>query len=83
MCWQLPTKVGWEPGPDGDNTEVATVRRCERRDCGGGGRNDGVVLHRGRGSVRGERPVVEALGEELESVVGKTVYAELHRRLTR
>src|SRR5438445_4955194 len=32
VCWQLPIKVDWEPGPDG--TEVATVRRWARRDWG-------------------------------------------------
>jgi hypothetical protein len=29
----------------------------------------------------GDQPVVESLGEELEEIVGTTVYVELRRRL--
>ncbi len=83
VCWQLPIKVDWEPGADGDDTEVATVRRWERRDWGAEGETMAWCCTEGDRAYVGERPVVETLGEELESVVGNTVYVELRRRLTR
>jgi len=83
VCWQLPIKVDWEPGPDGDETEIATVRRWERRDWGAEGEAMAWCCTEGDRAYVGEGPVVEALGEELEAVVGETVYVELRRRLTR
>ena len=80
VCWQLPLKVDWEPG-DEDDTEVATVRRWERRDWGAEGETMAWCCTEGDRAYVGDRPVVESLGEELEALVGPAVYVELRRRL--
>ncbi|MDQ6614580.1 MAG: hypothetical protein M3083_07505 [Actinomycetota bacterium] len=83
VCWQLPIKVDWEQGGDGDEEapEIATVRGWTRRDWG----DDGVAMAwcctEGTRAYVGDRPVVESLGEELEAIVGSTVYVELRGRL--
>lgn len=81
VCWQLPLKVEWEPGAQA-NREVATVRGWTRADWN----EDGDEMHwcctEGPEAYVGDRPVVESLGEELEAIVGTTVYVELRRRLT-
>jgi len=79
VCWQLPIKVDWEPG-EGD-TEVATVRRWERRDWGADGEAMAWCCTEGERAYVGERPVIEELGEEIEAIVGTSVYVELRRRL--
>ena len=79
VCWQLPVKVDWEPG-EGD-TELATVRRWERRDWGAEGHTMAWCCTEGERAYVGDAPVVESLGEELEAIVGPTVYVELRRRL--
>ena len=79
VCWQLPLKVDWEPG-EGD-TEVATVRGWERRDWGVEGETMAWCCTEGTRAYVGAAPVVESLGEELEAIVGPTVYVELRRRL--
>ena len=80
VCWQLPIKVDWEPGP-GD-TEVATVRGWTRRDWGAEGETMAWCCTEGPLAYVGDRPVVETLGPELEGVVGTAVYVELRRRLS-
>lgn len=79
VCWQLPVKVDWETG-EGD-TEVATVRRWERRDWGVEGETMAWCCTEGERAYVGAQPVVESMGEELEATVGPTVYVELRRRL--
>jgi hypothetical protein len=79
VCWQLPVRVDWEAG-EGDS-EVATVRRWERADWGPEGETMAWCCTEGTRAYVGEAPVVEALGEELEALVGSTVYVELRRRL--
>ena len=79
VCWQLPIKVDWEPGPDG--TEVATVRRWARRDWGEEGDTMAWCCTEGTSAYVGDRPVLDSLGDELEAVVGTAVYVELRRRL--
>ncbi len=79
VCWQLPIKVDWEPG-EGD-TEVATVRRWERRDWGADGETMAWCCTEGERAYVGDRPVIDSMAEELEAVVGPTVYVELRRRL--
>lgn len=81
VCWQLPIKVDWEAGEGG--TEVATVRRWERRDWGTDGEPMAWCCTEGERAYVGERPVIESLGEELEAIVGSTVFVELRRRLAR
>ena len=81
VCWQLPIKVDWEPG-DGD-TEVATVRGWQRSDWGAEGETMAWCCTEGTRAYVGDTPVVESLGEELEAIVGTTVYVELRRRLAR
>jgi hypothetical protein len=79
VCWQLPIKVDWEPG-DGE-TEVATVRGWQRADWGAEGDTMAWCCTEGTRAFAGASPVVESLGEELEAIVGHTVYVELRRRL--
>ena len=81
VCWQLPVKVDWEPGPT-DGAEVATVRRWTRADWNEEGDEMAWCCTEEPEPYVGERPVVESLGEELEAMVGTTVYVELRRRLT-
>jgi hypothetical protein len=79
VCWQLPIKVDWEEQTDG--SELATVRRWERRDWG----DDGDTMHwcctEGPEAYVGDRVVVDSLADELTAVVGNEVYVELRRRL--
>jgi hypothetical protein len=79
VCWQLPIKVDWEDG--GDGTEVATVRRWERRDWGAEGETMAWCCTEGDRAYVGDRPVVESMAEELEAIVGPTVFVELRRRM--
>jgi hypothetical protein len=79
VCWQLPVKLDWERG-EGD-TEVATVRRWERPDWGAEGETMAWCCTEGERAYVGAKPVVESMGEELEAIVGPTVYVELRRRL--
>ena len=79
VCWQLPIRVDWEPG-EGD-TEVATVRRWTRGDWGAEGETMAWCCTEGTRASVGAAPVVESLAEELEGIVGSTVYGELRRRL--
>ena len=80
MCWQLPIKVDWEPGPQG--TEVATVHRWTRRDWGAEGETMAWCCTEGPSAYVGDRRVVDSLGPELAAVVGTEVFVELRRRLT-
>ncbi len=80
VCWQFPVKVDWEPG-EGE-TEVATVRRWERRDWAAEGETMAWCCTEGDRAYVGERRVVDSMGEELEAIVGPTVYVELRRRLS-
>jgi hypothetical protein len=79
VCWQLPLWVDWVPGA-GD-TEVATIRRWSRTDWGDEGETMAWCCTEGDRAYVGDRPVVESLAEELEIIVGPTVYRELRRRL--
>ncbi len=79
VCWQLPIKVDWEPGPG--TTEVATVRPWARRDWGAEGETMAWCCTEGSLAYGGDRPVIDSLGEELEAVVGTEVYVELRRRI--
>jgi hypothetical protein len=79
VCWQLPIKVDWEPGEDG--TELATVRGWTRRDWGAEGETMAWCCTEGSTAYVGEQPVLEAMAEELEAIVGPEVYAELRSRL--
>ncbi|MGI9022688.1 MAG: hypothetical protein ACR2HV_05560 [Acidimicrobiales bacterium] len=79
VCWQLPVKVDWEPADDG--TEVATVRRWGRRDWGAEGETMAWCCTEGTRAYVGQEPVIESMGEEIEAVVGPTVYLELRRRI--
>ena len=79
VCWQLPIKVDWEMSADG--TEIATLRRWERRDWG----DDGESMHwcctEEPETYIGDRMVVDSLADELTEVLGEPVYVELRRRL--
>jgi hypothetical protein len=80
VCWQLPVKVDWAEEPDG--REVATMRGWRREDWGEEGRTMAWCCTEGPEAYVGSRPVVESLAEEIEAVVGHTVYVELRRRLS-
>ena len=79
VCWQLPVKVDWEPGDN--DTEIATVRRWERRDWGKTGDAMAWCCTEGDLAYVGEVPVIDSLRDELTEMVGSTVYVELRRRL--
>jgi hypothetical protein len=79
VCWQLPVKVDWEPGPDG--AEVATVRGWERRDWGAEGETMAWCCTEGDRAYVGDRPVLESQAEVIEAIVGPTVWVELRRRM--
>jgi hypothetical protein len=79
VCWQLPIKVDWEPGPD--DTEVATLRRWTRRDWGETGETMAWWCTEGSSAYVGERRVIDSLGAELTEIVGPEVYVVLRRRL--
>lgn len=81
VCWQLPIKVDWEPGP-GD-TEVATVRRWTRADWGDDGEPMAWCCTEGSRAYVGDAPVLESLGDEIEALIGPAVHVELRRRLAR
>ena len=81
VCWQLPIKVEWEER--GDGVEVATVRRWTRDDWGDEGDTMAWCCTEGDRAYVGDRPVVESLAEELDSLVGTPVFVELRRRLDR
>jgi len=81
VCWQLPIRVDWEVVDDGDR-EIATVRRWARADWGDEGAGMAWCCTEGDRAYVGERPVIEALGEELAAITGRAVYVELRRRLT-
>jgi hypothetical protein len=85
VCAELPLKVDWEAQADG--SETATVRRWSRRDWGEEGETmawcctDRDPERGGDLAYVGDRPVVDSLGEELVSIVGRDTYLELRRRL--
>jgi hypothetical protein len=79
VCWQLPIRVDWEPGPEAG--ETATVRRWTRQDWGPEGETMAWCCTEGSRAYVGDRPVIDSLGAELEAVVGTKVYVELRRRL--
>jgi hypothetical protein len=78
VCWQLPIKVDWT---ESGGIEVATVRRWARHDWGEDGETMAWCCTEGSLAYVGTRPVVESLGDELEAIVGTSVYLQLRRRL--
>ena len=81
VCWQLPIKVDWQPGPHGGDHEIATVRRWTRDDWGAEGATMGWFCTDDARAFVGDEPVVESMRDELEAVLGTAVYVELRRRL--
>jgi hypothetical protein len=79
VCWQLPIKVDWEPGPQ--DAETATVRRWTRGDWGAEGETMAWCCTEGSLAYVGDRPVIDSLGAELEAIVGTEVYVELRHRI--
>ena len=79
VCWQLPVKVDWEPGPD--DTETATVRRWSREDWGPEGETMAWLCTEGPLAYVGEAPVIDSLADELETLVGTRVFITLKQRL--
>ena len=80
VCWQLPIKVDWESRDDG--TEVATVRGWTRRDWGAEGETMAWCCTEGTRAYVGDQPVVDAMAEELATIVGDEVFAWLRQRLS-
>jgi ferredoxin len=78
VCWQLPIKVDWEL--QGDDTEVATVRRWTRQDWGAEGTTMAWCCTEEPEAFVGDQRVLDSMGEELEALVGPGVYVELRRR---
>lgn len=67
VCWQLPIRVDWEPIDGG--REQATLRRWSRADWGDEGESMAWCCTEG-GAYVGDRPVIDALADELAGVVG-------------
>lgn len=82
VCWQLPLRVDWE-AIDAD-TEVATVRRWNRRDWGDHGTTMAwCCTERADGGEAycGDERVVDSMADSLRALAGDEVYVELRRRL--
>ncbi len=79
VCWQLPVRVEWALHEDG--SETATVRGWRRSDWGDDGESMAWCCTEEPEAYVGDRPVIESLGEELDEIVGHTVFVELRRRL--
>ena len=79
VCWQVPVKVDWVMRDD--DVEVATLRRWARTDWGVDGERMAWCCTEGDEAYVGDRPVIETLAEELESIVGTAVFVELRRKL--
>lgn len=79
VCWQLPVKVDWEPGPD--DTETATVRRWSRADWGVEGETMAWLCTEGPLAYVGDEPVIDSLRDELETLVGTEVYVKLRQQI--
>lgn len=79
VCWQLPIKVDWEPGPN--DTEVATVRAWSRHDWGDDGETMAWCCTEGDRAYVGDRPVIDSLDDELGALLPPAVHVELRRRL--
>ena len=80
VCWQLPVRIEWDPNADG--TETATLRRWSRQDWGTEGETMSWCCTEGDRAYVGDRPVIESLADELEAMLGPTVFVELRRRVT-
>ena len=80
VCWQLPLHVDWgRREPDGG--ERATIRRWGRADWGPGGQTMAWCCTEGEEAYVGTEPVVDALADELDGVLGAEVRVELRRQL--
>jgi hypothetical protein len=79
VCWQLPIKVDWEAHDDG--RETATLHAWRRADWGAEGATMAWCCTEEADAYVGERPVIESLAEELDSIVGPAVFVELRRRV--
>ena len=79
VCWQVPVKVDWVMRDD--DVEVATLRRWARADWGVDGERMAWCCTEADEAYVGDRPVIETLAEELESIVGTAVFVELRRKL--
>jgi len=78
VCWQLPLRVDWT---DIDGGEQATLRRWSRSDWGVEGKTMAWMCTEEAEAYVGETSVIDSLGEELEAIVGTSVYVELRSRL--
>jgi hypothetical protein len=79
VCWQLPIKIDWVQ--TSSTTESATVRRWSRADWGSEGETMAWCCTEGDRAYVGDKPVVDALADELTELLGPEVYLELKRRL--
>ena len=71
VCWQLPIRVDWQMQSNG--VEHATVRRWSRADWGDEGTTMAwccTVDRDHADAFVGDEPVIEALGHELDELVG-------------
>ena len=68
-------------GTGGGGTEVATVRGWTRADWGAEGATMAWCCTEGTRAYIGDRPVIDSMATELETMVGTEVFVELRRRL--
>lgn len=80
VCWQLPVRVQWEMQETG--VEIAHLRAWQRGDWGDDGDSMAWCCTEEPESYVGDRPVIESLAEELEEILGTTVFVEIQRRMS-
>ena len=79
VCWQLPVRVQWEMQETG--VEIAHLRAWQRGDWGDDGDSMAWCCTEEPEAYVGDRPVIESLAEELEEILGTTVFVEIQRRM--
>lgn len=75
VCWQLPLRL--EPSRDTVGHLTLTLREWKRRDWGEGGEDFHWWCTETHEAFVGERPVYEALAEEITEMVGADAYDRL------
>ncbi|CAB4900251.1 unannotated protein [freshwater metagenome] len=79
VCWQLPVRVQWEMQETG--VEIAHLRAWQRGDWGDDGDSMAWCCTEEPEAYVGDRQVIESLAEELEEILGTTVFVEIQRRM--
>lgn len=79
VCWQLPIKIDWQL--DGAGNETATLRQWARKDWGTGGAAMAWICTDESAAYVGERPVIDSMADELDALLGTTLYRQVKVQL--